>query len=159
MTPAEWDNLSKAVDFLVERTGSMKTVIARSDLYSAVINYAWDTPLWVLQPRYSRNASRLREKAVLSILRDKGLVLGSEKRAAYAQEKHAGFPWFAAERLRFFLKKDASQLIGIVAPGFIHFLGSPSPSSRARGVARVRGVVYGDDVHKDGGSTRSREGA
>ena len=57
----------------------MKTVIARSDLYSTVINYAWDTPLWVPQSRYSRNASRLREKAVLSILREKGLVLGREK--------------------------------------------------------------------------------
>ena len=79
MTPAEWDNLSKAIDFLVEPTGSMKTVIARSDLYSAVINYAWDTPLWRPQPCYSRNASRLREKAVLSILREKGLVLGREK--------------------------------------------------------------------------------
>ena len=70
MTPAEWENLHRAVDFLVEPTGSMKTVIARSDLYSAVINYAWDTPLWRPQPCYSRNASRLREK---------GLVLGSEK--------------------------------------------------------------------------------
>ena len=79
MTPAEWENLGRAVDFLVERTGSMTSAIARSDLYSAVINYAWDTPLWVLQPRYSRNASRLREKAVLTLLREKGLVLGREK--------------------------------------------------------------------------------
>ena len=91
MTPAEWENLGRAVDFLVEPTGSIKTVIARSDLYCAVINYAWDTPLWVLQPRYSRNASRLREKAVLSLLRDKGLVLGSEKALRRIAGKTRGF--------------------------------------------------------------------
>jgi hypothetical protein len=74
-----------------------------------VINYAWDTPLWRPQSCYSRNASRLREKAVLSILRDKGLVLGSEKALRRIRGKNTRV--FIGLRLRDCLKLSMCALL------------------------------------------------